>query len=61
MTQNNLGTALSTLGEREPGTACLQEAVTACRDALLEYTRDRVPLGLGDDPKQSRHRATEAR
>jgi hypothetical protein len=44
MTQNNLGTALQRLGEREPGTARLQEAVSAYRDALLEYTHDRVPL-----------------
>ena len=29
MTQNNLGTALSTLGERESGTGCLEEAVAA--------------------------------
>jgi tetratricopeptide (TPR) repeat protein len=33
------------LGEREAGTArLLEEAVTAYRDALLEYTRERVPL-----------------
>ena len=44
MTQNNLGTALSTLGARESGTARLEEAVAAYRDALLEYTRERVPL-----------------
>ena len=41
---NNLGNALATLGERESGTARLEEAVTAYRDALLEYTRERVPL-----------------
>jgi hypothetical protein len=44
MTQNNLGNALSTLGAREPGTARLEEAVAAYRDALTEGTRDRVPL-----------------
>ena len=44
MTQNNLGTALSTLGEREAGTARLEEAVAAFRAALEEYTRDRTPL-----------------
>jgi tetratricopeptide (TPR) repeat protein len=44
MTQNNLGTALQTLGERESGTARLEEAVAAYRAALEEYTRDRVPL-----------------
>jgi hypothetical protein len=43
-TQNNLGTALKTLGERESGTARLEEAVTAYRAALAERTRDRVPL-----------------
>ena len=43
-TQNNLGTALATLGERESGTARLEEAVTAYRDALQERTRERVPL-----------------
>jgi tetratricopeptide (TPR) repeat protein len=44
MTQNNLGTALSTLGERESGTARLEEAVAAYRAALEERTRARVPL-----------------
>src|SRR6202022_983665 len=34
----------STLGERENGTARLQEAVAAYRAALEEWTRDRVPL-----------------
>jgi tetratricopeptide (TPR) repeat protein len=41
---NLLGNALSTLGERESGTARLEEAVTAYRDALKEYTSERVPL-----------------
>ena len=44
MTQNNLGNALATLGERESGTARLEEAVAAYRDALQERTRERVPL-----------------
>ena len=39
-----LGTALSELGERESGTARLEEAVAAYRDALEERTRERVPL-----------------
>ena len=43
-TQNNLGTALSSLGERESGTARLEEAVAAYRAALKEWTRERVPL-----------------
>ena len=44
MTQNNLGSALQTLGARESGTARLEEAVAAYRAALEERTRDRVPL-----------------
>ena len=44
MTQNNLGTALRALGERESGTAKLEEAVAAYREALKEWTRERVPL-----------------
>jgi hypothetical protein len=43
-TQNNLGNALARLGERESGTARLEEAVTAFRAALAERTRERVPL-----------------
>jgi len=39
-----LGNALGTLGERESGTARLEEAVMAYRAALEEWTRDRVPL-----------------
>lgn len=41
---NDLGVALQTLGERESGTKRLEEAVTAYRNALVEWTRDRVPL-----------------
>ncbi len=44
MTQNNLGTALRSLGERESGTERLEEAVDAYRAALQEWTRERVPL-----------------
>ena len=44
MTQNNLGTALRALGERESGTAKLEQAVEAYQAALLERTRARVPL-----------------
>ncbi len=43
MTQNNLGNALATLGERGDG-AALAQAVAAFEQALLEYTRDRAPL-----------------
>jgi tetratricopeptide (TPR) repeat protein len=42
--QNNLGLALRTLGERESGTERLDEAIVAFRDALKERTRERVPL-----------------
>jgi tetratricopeptide (TPR) repeat protein len=42
--QNNLGNALATLGERESGTTKLQEAVAAYREALKEFTRERLPL-----------------
>jgi len=44
MTQNNLGSALSILGGRENGTAKLEDAVAAYREALKEWTRERVPL-----------------
>ena len=44
MTQNNLGSALSSLGEREDGTERLKKAVNAHRAALQVYTRERVPL-----------------
>jgi tetratricopeptide (TPR) repeat protein len=42
--QNNLGNALTVLGNRESGTAKLDEAVAAYREALKEQTRERVPL-----------------
>jgi tetratricopeptide (TPR) repeat protein len=43
--QNNLGDALTVLGQSwESGTARLQEAVSAHRAALQEFTRERVPL-----------------
>src|SRR5262245_24664899 len=44
MTQENLGLALRGLGERESGTANLEAAVAAHREAMKERTRDRVPL-----------------
>jgi tetratricopeptide (TPR) repeat protein len=40
----NLGKALQALGERESGTARLEQAAAAYRAALQEYTRDRVPF-----------------
>jgi tetratricopeptide (TPR) repeat protein len=43
-TQTNLGMALRTLGERESGTARLEEAVAAYRAALEAMPRARVPL-----------------
>jgi hypothetical protein len=44
MIHTNLGCALQTLGERETGTARLEEAVAAHRAALEEYTREHTPL-----------------
>jgi hypothetical protein len=40
----NLGNALLRLGERESGTARIEEAVAAYRESLQERTRERVPL-----------------
>ena len=70
MTQNNLGNALGALGERESGTARLEEAVAAYREALKERTRERVPLdwartqnnlGMRCRPWGARERDGEAR
>ena len=47
-TQNNLGVALHTLGEREADTARLEAAVAAYRAALEEFTRERVPREWAD-------------
>ena len=44
MTQDSLGNALLELGRRESGTGRLDEAIKAYRQALEEYTRERVPL-----------------
>jgi tetratricopeptide (TPR) repeat protein len=44
ITQNNLGNALAARGERESGTARLDDAVAAYRAALEEWTRNRVQL-----------------
>jgi hypothetical protein len=41
---NDLGVALTVLGERESGMARLEEAVSAHRAALEEQTRERAPL-----------------
>ena len=42
-TQNNLGTVLRSLGDRESGTVRLEEAATAYRAALEVYTREAMP------------------
>jgi hypothetical protein len=48
---NDLGTALATLGERESGTARLEEVVAAYRAALEELTRECRPCRKrGDGP-----------
>src|SRR5208337_4551330 len=44
MTQNHLGNALERLGERESGTARLEEGVAAFRAALQEQPHEQVPL-----------------
>ncbi len=41
---NDLGVALTVLGERESGTERLEQAIAAYRAALEEWTRERVPL-----------------
>jgi hypothetical protein len=41
---NDLGVALKILGDREGGRARLEEAIVAYRAALLERTRERMPL-----------------
>src|SRR5260370_18466595 len=41
----SFGIALLSLGQRERGTVRLEEAVTAFREALQEWTRERMPLG----------------
>jgi tetratricopeptide (TPR) repeat protein len=43
-TQNNLGNALDSLGERDAGTARLEAAVAVYQEALKEWKRERVPL-----------------
>jgi tetratricopeptide (TPR) repeat protein len=43
-TQNNLGSALRALGERQSDPAQVQEAVAAYQEALKERTREKVPL-----------------
>jgi tetratricopeptide (TPR) repeat protein len=44
MGHNNLGNALARIGEREIGTARLEEAVEEYRLALIEYGAERMPL-----------------
>ena len=48
MSQNNLGNALRSLGERESGTARLAQAVAAYQLALQERTRESEPLQWAD-------------
>jgi hypothetical protein len=55
MTQNNLGDAPTALGERESGTARLEEAVAAYRAALEEWTPE-VALHWHDIAQQNLHR-----
>jgi hypothetical protein len=53
MTQKNLGNVFLTLGERESGTAQLEEAA-AYREALQEYTRARTPFFMGTNAAEHR-------
>ena len=53
MTQNNLGNALWRLGERESGTARLEEAVAAYRAALEEMDARAGAARLGDDAERT--------
>ena len=48
VTQSNLGATLAALGERDDGTARLEQAVAAYTEALKERTRARVPLGWAE-------------
>ena len=48
--QTAFGVALATLGERERGTARLEQAVAAFTEALKEGTRERVPLDWATTP-----------
>ncbi len=60
-TQNDLGIALSRLGERESGTTVrLEEAISAYREALQVRTRARAAR-MGRDPEQPRQRPLASR
>ena len=59
-TQNNLGNALTTLGERESGKARLEEAVDAYRDALAVFvsaSADHYAQEWSRQPRQSAYPA----
>jgi hypothetical protein len=56
MTQNNLGIALSTLGQRESGTARLEQAVAAW-DACLTVTASVWPSEWVDEVRSRRDKA----
>src|SRR6266851_2244346 len=58
-TQKELGITLRLLGQREGGTAHLQESVTSFRLALEEVTRERSLLQWGH-PEETRWRAQDA-
>ena len=59
MTQNNLGNALQTLGERESGTARLEEAVDRLPRRAAGTDARAGAARLGDDAEQPRQRACE--
>jgi hypothetical protein len=47
VTQYNLGNALVRLGEREEGTAWLEQAVAACRAALEVFRKADASRNIG--------------
>jgi hypothetical protein len=57
----NLGAALSSLGKRNSGTGRLEEAVLAYREALKEYTRERVPLDWASTTQSAANRSRAER
>ena len=59
-TQTNLGNALSALGERESGTARLEEAVARLSARRCRNSPASAARWTGHDPEQPRHRAFDA-
>ena len=60
-TQDNLGNALGALGQRESGTARLEEAVAAYQERAKSADPRASAAGLGDNPEQSGNCTCNAR